>query len=178
MCPATARWVLFEGVGTWLGAVHGKQKKRGVMLAWDSRPKGREISDSLGLKYGPPNKGVAELVSGGKSIYPSRTDVVLPGYRGQYHSLTPRQMAIATAVSSPHVGLAAGICAALFLLFILLRPIFDPLRRIPGPFLARHTRLWLFKEVWFGTFPSTNVKLHKRYGTMEPPSASPLPADK
>ena len=92
MCPATARWVLFEGVGTWLGAVHGKQKKRGVMLAWDSRPKGREISDSLGLKYGPPNKGVAELVSGGKSSYPSRTDVVLPGYRGQYHSLTPRQI--------------------------------------------------------------------------------------
>ena len=103
MCPATARWVLFEGVGTWLGAVHGKQKKRGVMLAWDSRPKGREISDSLGLKYGPPNKGVAELVSGEKSILPvltlffpvtaDNTILSLPDRYGDCHSgfLTPHR---------------------------------------------------------------------------------------
>lgn len=35
---------------------------------------------------------------------------------------------------------------------------------IPGPFLARFTRFWLFNEVRKGTFHTTNVKLHQIYG--------------
>jgi hypothetical protein len=26
--------------------------------------------------------------------------------------------------------------------------------------------LWLLKEVWYGTFPYTNVKLHRKYGKL------------
>jgi len=40
----------------------------------------------------------------------------------------------------------------------------DPLRDIPGPFLARFTRLWYFFEVYKGSFEITNLNLHKKYG--------------
>ena len=110
-----------------------------------------------------PSKGVAELVLAKKSTY--RASGFFFSVVADITSLSlPTEMAIATALFSPHIGFVAGICAALLLLFLLLRPIFDPLRRVPGPFLARYTRLWLLKEVWRGTFPQTNIKLHKRYG--------------
>ncbi|UPK97402.1 hypothetical protein LCI18_008337 [Fusarium solani-melongenae] len=51
-----------------------------------------------------------------------------------------------------------------WVLVTLIRPFVSPLRRVPGPFLARYTRLWLFKETYRGTFPKTNVELHKKHG--------------
>jgi hypothetical protein len=65
--------------------------------------------------------------------------------------------------AGPALGLYAVVC-----LFIVLKPWFSRLRAIPGPFLTRYTRLWLFKEAYFGTFPQTNVKLHQKYGTQNP----------
>ncbi|RAL07996.1 cytochrome P450 [Aspergillus homomorphus CBS 101889] len=35
---------------------------------------------------------------------------------------------------------------------------------IPGPFLARFTRLWYFTRVWKGHFEADNLELHARYG--------------
>jgi hypothetical protein len=49
-------------------------------------------------------------------------------------------------------------------LYFLIRFILDPLRDIPGPFLARFTRLWYFNEIYKGSFEQTNIELHKRYG--------------
>jgi hypothetical protein len=49
-------------------------------------------------------------------------------------------------------------------LYFLIRFILDPLRDIPGPFLARFTRLWSFIEIYKGSFEQTDIKLHKRYG--------------
>ena len=43
----------------------------------------------------------------------------------------------------------------------------DPLRDIPGPFLARITRLWKFYLVWKGSAHLDYVKLHDLYGTSE-----------
>jgi hypothetical protein len=40
----------------------------------------------------------------------------------------------------------------------------SPLRSVPGPFLARFTRLWYLKNVWSGKFEQVNIDLHKRYG--------------
>ncbi|ETI27659.1 hypothetical protein G647_00108 [Cladophialophora carrionii CBS 160.54] len=42
----------------------------------------------------------------------------------------------------------------------------DPLRSVPGPFLARFTRLWYLRKVWRGDFEKTNLALHKRYGSI------------
>lgn len=59
-------------------------------------------------------------------------------------------------------ALAGGV------LFVLLKPIFDaiwsPLRHIPGPPLARFTRLWYYLRVKNGQFHSDNIELHRKYG--------------
>lgn len=49
-------------------------------------------------------------------------------------------------------------------IYAIIRAAFDPLRSVPGPFLARFTRLWYFYKVWCGDFELVNVELHKRYG--------------
>jgi hypothetical protein len=67
-----------------------------------------------------------------------------------------------------------GGYSAVWLTLILVLPalgawrigkaILDPLRNIPGPFLARFTRLWYLKHVWGGKFEQANIELHKRFG--------------
>ncbi len=53
---------------------------------------------------------------------------------------------------------------SVFLLYHLVQYVLDPLRSVPGPFLARFTRLWYFLEVYKGSFEVTNVELHRRHG--------------
>ena len=57
--------------------------------------------------------------------------------------------------------LVAGLLAFLHGLY---QHIVSPLRGIPGPFLARFSRIWLLGEVYRGTYHLTNIKLHQRYG--------------
>ena len=60
---------------------------------------------------------------------------------------------------------SAGIFSgAALTLYFLLQFILDPLRDVPGPFLARFTRLWYFIELYKGSFELTNIELHKKYG--------------
>ncbi|PKY06141.1 pisatin demethylase [Aspergillus campestris IBT 28561] len=42
--------------------------------------------------------------------------------------------------------------------------IHDPLRRVPGPWLARFTRLWELVQICGGHFEQINLDLHRRYG--------------
>jgi hypothetical protein len=53
-----------------------------------------------------------------------------------------------------------------FLIYHIIQYILDPLRSIPGPFLARFTRLWYFLEIYKGSFEATDVELHKKYGAI------------
>jgi hypothetical protein len=62
--------------------------------------------------------------------------------------------------SSNLILLGCGVVA----LYFLIRFILDPLRDVPGPFLARFTRLWYFIELYKGRFEQTDIELHKRYG--------------
>lgn len=50
------------------------------------------------------------------------------------------------------------------LIYGLLQYTLDPLRSIPGPFLARFSRLWYTLEIYKGSFEETNIELHRRYG--------------
>jgi hypothetical protein len=50
------------------------------------------------------------------------------------------------------------------LIYGLLQYLLDPLRSLPGPFLARFSRLWYFFELYKGSFEETNIELHKKYG--------------
>ena len=67
----------------------------------------------------------------------------------------PREVASVIAVLS--------LCAILHRLY---RTISSPLRHIPGPALARFTRLWEVVKTRKGDFEHTNLALHKRYGKM------------
>jgi cytochrome P450 len=59
--------------------------------------------------------------------------------------------------------------ALLAFILLVLRPIFrallSSLRSVPGPFLARFTRLWEFRAVRKHDFATYNIALHKKYGT-------------
>ena len=50
------------------------------------------------------------------------------------------------------------------LVWFVLAPLLSPQRSIPGPFLARFTRLWYFYQIYQGGFERLNVKLHEQYG--------------
>lgn len=58
--------------------------------------------------------------------------------------------------------------AVLAIVLLVLRPIIQallsPLRSVPGPFLARFTRLWEFRAVYKHDFATYNIELHKNYG--------------
>jgi len=62
------------------------------------------------------------------------------------------------------IGSYILLLSSFFLLFFFVNYLLDPLRNIPGPFLARFTRLWYFLEIYKGGFELTDVKLHKKYG--------------
>ncbi|OBT68006.1 hypothetical protein VE03_01548 [Pseudogymnoascus sp. 23342-1-I1] len=59
-----------------------------------------------------------------------------------------------------------AICTVLILGILprVLRALLSPVRQIPGPFLARFTRLWYFRQVLCGDFDQVNIQLHRRYG--------------
>ncbi|CAH0015648.1 unnamed protein product [Clonostachys rhizophaga] len=45
----------------------------------------------------------------------------------------------------------------------------NPLGDIPGPFLARFTKLWLAKQYCAGHYEQTNITLHEKYGRPDLP---------
>lgn len=61
------------------------------------------------------------------------------------------------------VSVAFAIVAACLIYVITMFA--DPLRKIPGPFIARFTRLWELRRVLEGHFERTNLELHGKYGT-------------
>lgn len=62
-------------------------------------------------------------------------------------------------------------------LYAIVSAAISPTRRIPGPFLARFTRLWYFHSVWTGQHEKTNIALHRKYakGRFHAPIVRPGP---
>lgn len=56
------------------------------------------------------------------------------------------------------------IPVSIYILSNVFLAIIDPLRHIPGPFLARFTRAWYCWKIYEGNFERTNQQLHTRYG--------------
>jgi hypothetical protein len=50
------------------------------------------------------------------------------------------------------------------LTYRVVRALRDPLRSVPGPFLARFSRLWYLEAVNRGHFHTVNVNLHRQHG--------------
>lgn len=58
----------------------------------------------------------------------------------------------------------AAALAAIAIIISLIRAAASPLKSVPGPFLARFSRLWYLQKVWTGELSRLNVDLHRRYG--------------
>jgi cytochrome P450 len=61
------------------------------------------------------------------------------------------------------VGILLAILATR-VLYALYTQLASPLRDVPGPFLARFTKLWFFNRVRRGKFHHDNIALHEKYG--------------
>ncbi|OAA67679.1 Cytochrome P450 [Cordyceps fumosorosea ARSEF 2679] len=59
---------------------------------------------------------------------------------------------------------AIGIALIGFIAVTIIQALTSPLRSVPGPFLARFTRLWYLFRVVRGHFEDENIALHRRYG--------------
>jgi hypothetical protein len=61
-------------------------------------------------------------------------------------------------------GILAIVGCGVLIIYFSLQYLLDPLKGVPGPFLARFTRLWYFLEIYKGSFEKTDIELHERYG--------------
>jgi hypothetical protein len=76
--------------------------------------------------------------------------------------------------SLPVPDLPLPIICTLLLLAIIVLPVvysviratLSPLRSIPGPHLARYSRLWYLRAVRRRDFQETNVRLHEEHGKL------------
>ncbi|KAK1842043.1 cytochrome p450 pisatin [Colletotrichum chrysophilum] len=64
----------------------------------------------------------------------------------------------------PPLWWAIPFAAFAVLLYRIISAVRDPLRHIPGPFLARFTRLWLFRQYYRADYEKTDRRLHEKYG--------------
>lgn len=64
----------------------------------------------------------------------------------------------------PSALLTTGILGALALLWLLATREITPLRKVPGPFLASVTKLWIVKKQLGFQRPLVDLDLHKKYG--------------
>lgn len=60
------------------------------------------------------------------------------------------------------------VLVGIALLHSAVRVLLSPSRDVPGPFLARFTRLWYLREIHRGKFHETNIELHKKHGWLRP----------
>lgn len=59
--------------------------------------------------------------------------------------------------------ISGGVILAL-VIRTLFRHFTNPLRDLPGPWLASWTRLWVWQQIRKNDFEQTNIALHQRYG--------------
>lgn len=77
-------------------------------------------------------------------------------------------------INSNDIMYVLFLCSIPFVVILashILRPVREAvtspsLLSIPGPFLARFTRLWYFTRVWNGDFEKENLALHAKYGSI------------
>jgi hypothetical protein len=68
--------------------------------------------------------------------------------------------------------------ATVYSLVCVVRALLHPLRDVPGPVLARFTRLWYLRAVNKGNFEMKNIELHRTHGVPVPsPHSHSRPRD-
>lgn len=62
-----------------------------------------------------------------------------------------------------HLWLLAILAVCVRVLYAIVAAAISPTRNIPGPFLARFTRLWYLHSVWTGQHQKHAIALHRKY---------------
>lgn len=65
---------------------------------------------------------------------------------------------------SPKTFFAALV--VLYMFYVLIAPLFSPLRKVPGPFYARFSNLFYLNRVRHGSFQHENLALHRKFGPL------------
>lgn len=68
---------------------------------------------------------------------------------------------MSTLTTPNTLALAGGLVV---ILAFLLRPLTTWVRKVPGPLIAKYTRLWYAWQIYRGDFHSTLLKLHRAKG--------------
>ncbi|PLB52502.1 cytochrome protein [Aspergillus steynii IBT 23096] len=66
----------------------------------------------------------------------------------------------------PYLGHAVCFAIVGYITWTAYQGLFGGVSKIPGPWLARFTRFWLFSETRKGGFEKANIDLHKKYGPL------------
>lgn len=69
-------------------------------------------------------------------------------------------------ILDPSIKTLSAALVVLYILYVLLAPLFSPLKRVPGPFFARFTNLFYWNRVRHGSFQHENVALHRKFGPL------------
>lgn len=63
---------------------------------------------------------------------------------------------------------SAYLCLGFFFVYTIFRTLYSayatPLRDVPGPWLAKFTRLWLLQAIRSREYQKINLQLHQKYG--------------
>lgn len=69
-------------------------------------------------------------------------------------------------IATPMDGLYSYLAVGSILAFVIYSLFLDPLRKVPGPFLARWSRLWIIYHSRAGDMHTKMMALHKQYGKL------------
>jgi hypothetical protein len=74
-------------------------------------------------------------------------------------------MTIVDQIQAVGIYRSAAIAAAVLVALNWIRKVAtDPLKNVPGPTLARYSRLWLLREYFRGDYHNTDIELHRKHG--------------
>ena len=76
-------------------------------------------------------------------------------------SRSPAEVFLTTLKNYPYYFLAA-----LFILRLSIKTLRSDLSNIPGPWLAKYTRLWRLYDVYQGDSHHTSIRLHRQHGSL------------
>ncbi|KAK3323012.1 cytochrome P450 [Apodospora peruviana] len=66
--------------------------------------------------------------------------------------------------AAPHLGPAIEVCLVVILAYLVVSYLRSPLKKYPGPFLAKFTNLWRMYRISRRAYHKDLEKLHKKYG--------------
>ncbi|KAI9834154.1 MAG: hypothetical protein M1826_005265 [Phylliscum demangeonii] len=80
--------------------------------------------------------------------------------------MSPRQASLPEALFRSFLGHQAYFYLGLIVLYVVYYRFLHPLSKVPGPFWASLSRLWLVKHARSGEMHRTAIALHRRYGPL------------